>query len=354
MESLTTSSSWSKPFIVFLVVVFAGLLYLLAPILTPFLFGALLAYLVNPLVNQLTQFHLSRLLSVIIVFFLLFLIVGLMVFLFIPLLEDQITNLAGVISNTVDWIQNTAVPWIILHTRSQDTFNMGNLKDSLVDNWSKAGGVMTWLWKTVLHSGLAFAAWITNLILIPVVTFYLLRDWSKIIKNTRDLLPRQIESTVVQLVTECDSVLSAFFRGQFLVMIALGIIYSIGLTFVGLQVGLIIGLVSGLVSIVPYLGFIVGVTAASIAAFIQFGTLTAVLSVIIVFLVGQMLESMVLTPKLVGDRIGLHPVAVIFAILVGASLFGFFGVLLALPVAAVIMVWLRFLNQRYRASPLYR
>ena len=137
-------------------------------------------------------------------------------------------------------------------------------------------------------------------------------------------------------------------------MIALGIIYSIGLTFVGLQVGLIIGLVSGLVSIVPYLGFIVGVTAASIAAFIQFGTLTAVLSVIIVFLVGQMLESMVLTPKLVGDRIGLHPVAVIFAILVGASLFGFFGVLLALPVAAVIMVWLRFLNQRYRASPLYR
>ena len=138
MESLTTSSSWSKPFIVFLVVVFAGLLYLLAPILTPFLFGALLAYLVNPLVNQLTQFHLPRLLSVIIVFFLLFLIIGLTIFLFIPLLEDQITNLAGVISNTVDWIQNTAVPWIILHTRSQDTFNISNLKDSLVDNWSKA------------------------------------------------------------------------------------------------------------------------------------------------------------------------------------------------------------------------
>jgi predicted PurR-regulated permease PerM len=189
---------------------------------------------------------------------------------------------------------------------------------------------------------------------VPVVTFYLLLDWNKIIKNIDQLLPRSIEPTIAKLIKESDQVLSAFFRGQLLVMLGLSIIYGVGLSLTGLSIGLILGLILGLISIVPYLGLIVGVLIASIAALIQFGTFSSLLSIWLVFLIGQLCESLLLTPYLVGDRIGLHPVAVIFAVLAGGTLFGFFGVLLALPVAAVLMVWLRFLNNRYHKSAFYQ
>jgi predicted PurR-regulated permease PerM len=211
-----------------------------------------------------------------------------------------------------------------------------------------------WLWKSVLHSGFALIEWVAHLVLIPVVTFYLLRDWDKVVKGVRELLPRSSEPTIVKLATECDDVLSAFFRGQLLVMLSLATIYSIGLSLVGLQVGLMIGLIAGLLSLVPYLGFIVGIVTASIVAYVQFGTLSSLFLVWLVFMVGQVIESTFLTPNLVGNRIGLHPVAVIFSVLAGGTLFGFFGVLLALPVAAVIMVLLRFFYQRYCNSRLYQ
>ncbi|MFT5520940.1 MAG: hypothetical protein ACI9IA_001540 [Enterobacterales bacterium] len=158
---------------------------------------------------------------------------------------------------------------------------------------------------------------------------------------------------VTQLASEMDDVLGAFLRGQLLVMLALGIIYSVGLWMIGLNVALIIGMIAGLASIVPYLGFIVGIAAAIIAAVVQFGDFSVLLYVVIVFGVGQMLESMLLTPLLVGDKIGLHPVAVIFAIMAGGQLFGFVGILVALPVAAVIMVLLRYMTQQYKLSAAY-
>ena len=354
MESLNTRSANNKLFFISVIVVIGALLYLLAPILTPFLGGALLAYLFNPLVNKLVKYRVPRVVAVAIVFLGLILTIVLLVFLVVPLIEDQLADFANELSKTLAWIQNTMLPWLMEKANVQYTINTDTLKAALAENWSKAGGIVTWIWKTTLHSGFAVAAWLTNLLLIPVVMFYLLRDWNKVIKNIRDLLPRHIEPVVVELATECDTVLSSFFRGQLLVMISLGVIYSVGLTLVGVQVGIIIGLVAGLMSIVPYLGFIIGIIAASIAAFTQFGTMSSVLLVWLVFIIGQSLESSFLTPKLVGHRIGLHPVAVIFSVLVGGSLFGFFGVLLALPVAAVIMVCLRFLNRRYRASPLYQ
>jgi predicted PurR-regulated permease PerM len=354
MESLTNAKSINRLFLFFSVIVIGGLLYLLAPILTPFLSGALLAYLVNPLVNQLVRLHIPRLLSVSIIFLVLLFIIVLLIFLLIPLIQEQLINLFHVMTNTVAWAQNNILPWIMTKTNIHTTLSADVLKTAVAENWSKAGGAVTVIWKTVLHSGFALIEWVTNLLLIPVVTFYLLRDWDSMLRRCRDFLPRNVEPTVVQLATECDTVLSAFFRGQLLVMILLGVIYSIGLTLIGLQVGLIIGLISGLLCIVPYLGFIVGIAIASIAAFLQFGTFSSIAFVWVVFLIGQALESFVLTPKLVGHRIGLHPVAVIFSILLGGSLFGFFGVLLALPVAAVIMVCLRFLDQHYRASHLYQ
>jgi predicted PurR-regulated permease PerM len=158
---------------------------------------------------------------------------------------------------------------------------------------------------------------------------------------------------VVRLASASDEVLSAFLRGQLTVMLALGTIYTVGLWIVGLELALLIGMIAGLVSFVPYLGFIVGILAAGIAAVMQFQEVLPLLYVAIVFMVGQSLEGMLLTPLLVGEKIGLHPVAVIFAVLAGAQLFGFFGILLALPVTAVVMVLLRYTHERYVGSTLY-
>lgn len=344
----------NKSFIIIVVLLVAYLLYSLSPILTPFLIAAILSYLANPIVEKLHAWRVPRLLSVIIVFLMLFSIIIIAILGIIPLIQDQILHLVDTIPNVIAYVQNTMMPWLATNFGVNEVININTVKATLAENWTKAGGVASWLIKTVFHSGLAIVEIITNFILIPVVTFYLLRDWQIVLKNSRNLIPRHIEPTIMKLFKQCDEVLSAFFRGQFLVMLSLGIYYAIGLTIVGLQIGLIIGLVIGLVSIVPYLGIILGITVASIAAYVQFGTFNHVLLVWLVFAIGQSLESTVLTPKLVGSRIGLHPVAVIFAVLAGGTLFGFFGVLLALPVASVIMVLLRFINQQYRHSRLYQ
>jgi predicted PurR-regulated permease PerM len=211
--------------------------------------------------------------------------------------------------------------------------------------------------KTVIanisQSGLAMLSAVANLVLIPVVTFYLLRDWDVLVEKFGSLIPRYYFGTVSNLAKQCHETIGAFFRGQLLVMGALSVIYAIGLMLIGLDLGLLIGLLAGIASIVPYLGAIVGIGAGLFAAFFQFGDITHLVLVVVVFSVGQTLEGTVLTPKLVGDRIGLHPVAVIFAVLAGGQLFGFVGILLALPAAAVIMVLLRQVHQNYRGSTLY-
>ncbi len=350
MKAQTTN----KLSIIILALIAFALLYSLSPILTPFLVGALLAYLSDPLVTQLMRLRLPRTLSVVIVFLILVAIVLALVLLLIPLIQKQIMILIDVVPKAAFDIQNIVLPWLNAHVGNIEGLNIDSLKASLMENWKSAGNVVAWAWEAVLKSGHALFELLLNLILIPVVTFYLLRDWKILLSGLDSLLPKRIEKTVVQLVTESDAVLSAFFRGQLLVMSALGIYYSIALSAVGLQVGLIIGLMIGFVSIIPYLGLIMGLSAAIIAAIVQFGTITSVLSVCVVFIIGQVLESGFLTPKLIGDRIGLHPVAVIFAVLAGGMLFGFFGVLLALPAAAVIMVILRYLTERYRHSELYQ
>lgn len=332
-----------------------GTLYLLKPMLTPFFAGALLAYLADPLVNRFMSFKLSRLTSSIIVFAILFGVFVLLILLLIPLIQTQIARLVDIGPNMVAWVQNTILPWLKdTFGINEDFVNVETLKKALSDNLSKAGGAAGWFVQTVLQSGVKVLEVFVNIILIPVVTFYLLVDWDKVVMGIRNLVPRPQIATFVRLTKECDSVLGAFFRGQFLVMLALGTIYSVGLMLIGLQIGLLIGIIAGLLSIVPYLGFIVGMILASIAAFVQFGSLYYVLMVCLLFGVGHLIDPMFLTPKLVGDRIGLHPVAVIFSILAGGCLFGFMGVLLALPVASVIMVWLRYLHQRYKHSEMYQ
>ena len=335
-------------------VVAIAALYLLQPILMPFLVGALLAYLGDPLADRLEAYGLNRTLSVCVVFFGLTVIFFLVLLLSLPIIGKQIDLLAIKIPQWLSSIQQDFIPWLQQRFNvSPDSLRITELKTVLADNWMGAGDVLGVLWKNIAGSSVALIAGIANLVLIPVVTFYLLRDWDILIAHIRNLLPRSNEQVVVVLAKECDEILGAFIRGQLLVMLALGIIYSIGLSVVGLELALILGLIAGLASIVPYMGFIVGIVAAGLAAYFQFHSVTPLIGVAIVFGIGQLLEGMVLTPLLVGDRIGLHPVAVIFAIMAGGQLAGFTGVLLALPVAAVVMVFLRHAHKNYKSSSLY-
>jgi len=335
-------------------VLMGWLLYLLAPVLTPFLIAALLAYVGDPLADRLEALRLSRTVSVVIVFVGLTLLGLLLLVILVPLLERQLVVLGGKLPGLIDWVQQSALPWLREHLGLQGlALDLGTLKASVREHWQAAGGAAATLLSSVSRSGLVLAGWLANLLLIPVVAFYLLRDWDILVARVRELLPRTIEPVVADLSRQSDEVLGAFLRGQLLVMLGLAVIYAAGLWIVGLDLALLIGLGAGMVSFVPYLGFIVGIIAAGVAALMQFHDAIHLLYVALVFGVGQLVEGTVLTPLLVGDRIGLHPVAVIFAVLAGGQLFGFFGVLLALPAAAVIMVLVRYVHRRYKHSRLY-
>ena len=332
------------------------LIYQLHPVLSPFLVGMLLAYLGDPLVDRLERLGLSRTWGVVLVFGLFGLILLALLLVFLPMLGRQLFRLYEVAPQMLDWLQQSALPWVQAQLGLPgDFWRVDRLKAVITGHLGQTTDIAGTLLASVTASGLALLGWLGNLLLVPVVGFYLLRDWDLMVAKLRGLLPRNRESYVVGLVGECHEVLGAFLRGQLLVMLALGLIYAVGLMLVGLDLGLLIGLLAGLASIVPYMGFVVGFGAALIAALFQFGgfELYPLIGVVAVFSVGQLLEGMLLTPLLVGDRIGLHPVAVIFAILAGGQLFGFTGVLLALPVAAIIMVLLRHAHDFYKLSDLY-
>lgn len=321
-----------------LAIITFSILYLLAPILAPFLFSILLAYLLNPLVLRFQKWHIPHLISVTLVFTLIFLAFLFIILMLVPIIQDQILALIDELPSIMLWLQTTLIP------RLQELINFETLKNSLAGFMPKAGEIVT----IVTRSGTRIIEWMTNIVLIPVVTFYVLRDWAKLCETIKSILPTSKKATILKLTHECDEVLGAFFRGQFLVMVSVFIIYSVGLSIVGLKVGFVIGLIGGLLSIVPYLGSIFVLTTATLYAFAQFGTLSALIGVWVVYLIGQSLESWVLTPYLVGHRIGLHPVVIIFAIMAGGALFGFFGVLVALPAAALIKVLLRFFRHQLR------
>ena len=330
------------------------LLYLLAPILTPFFLAALFAYLGDPLADRLEEKRFSRTLSVVIVFLLMTQLMILFLFLVVPLVQQQFVLLARAVPGYINWADAHISPWIEQNIGlSTEQLEFSELSQWVTSLWAQAGGVAANLMTYLTKSGGMLAGWLANLFLIPVVTFYLLRDWDKFIATINHLIPRDIEPEVSMITSEADEMLGAFLRGQVLVMLALGVVYSVGLWLVGLKFALLIGMLAGLVSFVPYLGFIVGILVAGIAVLFQSHDAMQLIPVVAVFSVGQALEGMLLTPILVGDRIGIHPVAIIFAILAGGQLFGFVGVLLALPVAAVLAVIVRHLHHRYLDSNMY-
>ncbi|GAB3506976.1 AI-2E family transporter [Pseudoxanthomonas daejeonensis] len=342
-----------------LVVVAASLwlIGLLGPILTPFVLGALLGWLGDPLADRLQRRGLSRNLAVGLVFGAMVLVVVLALLILVPLLERQIVTLIESAPEYRDWILQTALPWLEQKTGLDlvGWLDTERLTEWVKTHWTQAGGFAATVFGYLSRSGVAMLAWVANIVLLPILTFYFLRDWDMLVDRVAALVPRDHLGTVTRLARESNDVLGAFLRGQFVVMIALGLIYAIGLSLVGLKLGLLIGVIAGFISFIPYLGATTGVVLALVAALVQSQGFDLQLLVLVgvVFTVGQMLESYVLTPRIVGDKIGLHPMAVIFAIMAGGQLFGFVGMLLALPVAAVANVLLRFAKERYRESDLY-
>ena len=335
------------------------LVYLLAPVITPFAISAALAYLGDPFVDRLEKFSIrrwkvGRTLAVSIVFVLMLSLLTVVLLILIPLLVEQIRLLIHLFPRWIEWFSGTGLPWLAGKLGFELTdFDPAQFTQVLKDYWRELSSAAFRVVDYISRGGMAVAALLTNLILIPVVTFYMLRDWDPLIRAIHDLLPRNMESEISSTAKEVDEVLGAFFRGQLIVMLALGLIYSIGLSVVGIDLAILIGMGAGLLSIVPYLGSIVGVLVAAGAAIFQFQDVFHLVMVLLVFGAGQSAEGMYLTPKLVGDRIGLHPVAVIFAVLAGGQLFGFLGILLALPVAAALNVLVRRMLLKYRQSELY-
>ena len=332
----------------------ALLLWLLAPVLTPFVVAAVLAYALHPAVEVLVARRVPRLVAVIAVEVLAILLLLALLLLLVPVIAKELPLLREQIPLLIERINTSLTPWLAQHgihvaldSASIKAFVLKAL-DANLEDW-----VATALTSARI-GGSALLALLGNAFLMPVVLFYLLADWNHLVQRVQDLIPPALRERVLGFLDECDTVLGQYLRGQLIVMAALAVYYSAALALAGFDLALPVGLFTGLAVFIPYLGFGVGLALALLAGVLQFGSWYAVGAVAAVYGTGQLLESFVLTPRLVGERIGLAPLAVIFALLAFGHLFGFVGVLIALPVSAVLLVALRRARNAYLASRLYQ
>src|SRR5687768_4446649 len=326
----------------------------LGPVLTPFLVGAILAYLGTPLVNALERRGVHRGLGTTITV-LLFGIALLGLFLvLVPLVQAEVSLVMKRMPELFTIASERLLPWVERVLGITVALDLATIREVLADNLESVRAIGFRLLAGVKSGGMLLLSILINLALIPVVMFYLLRDWNSIVARIDDLLPRRWETKVRQIAREIDDVLAEFLRGQLLVMLVLAVFYALALWAVGLNHAFAIGILTGLLVFIPYVGFGLGLVLGTVAALLQWSGLPFFLTVLAVYGSGQLLENYVLIPYLVGDRIGLHPLAVIFALLAFGQVFGFAGVLLALPVSAALLVALRHLRAAYADSPLYR
>ncbi len=336
------------------IVVLGAILYLLSPILTPFVAAAILAYICNPPVQRLVRLKTPQTLAVLLVMLLLVVVSVLLVLILLPLLEKELGNMSARLPQLVETVRVRLLPHLQQLFGASLTWDGALLKDFALSHWQSAGGVASKVLPWLSDSGSVILAVLANLLLIPVAMFYLLRDWSALLAQVDELIPRHSYDKVREIALEVDAVLAEFLRGQLAVMLLMSVFYAIVLWLVGLEFALPIGVVAGMLVFIPYLGMLVGLLLATLAAVMQFTALSDVVWVWAVFAFGQLLEGMVVTPRLVGERVGLHPLAVIFALLAFGQLMGFFGVLLALPLSAILLVALRHAKAWYLSSSMYR
>ncbi|WP_034855269.1 AI-2E family transporter [Ignatzschineria larvae DSM 13226] len=331
------------------------LIHRLSSVLIPFLVAFGLAYLGNPLVLKIESKRISRVWAVSIVFVGLFLLLLLILLVVIPQVINQILVFLDKIPTYYLWLQDNVFPRLE-HYLSLESLEMNkaSVQRALSKSLNILGEITSRLAPSISGLILSLIGFIASLVLIPMITFYLMRDWMTITEKMETLIPRSIFPQTMDFLHEANFMLSSFLRGQLTVMFCLACIYGIGLSLIGVEYSLVIGLIAGLISFIPYFGATSGVIMGLLVAWFQYGTLTHLILVGVVFGIGQLMESFVLTPILIGDKLGMHPIAVVFALMVGGSLFGFVGILLALPVCAVLMVALRRLYHWYLNSDFYK
>ena len=332
-------------------------LWLLGPVLTPFVVAAVLAYALTPLVNKLDDMgkgRLPRVVAVILVELLFILAVLSLVLLIVPIVAKEIPLMREQVPLLAERITTGLTPWLA-QFGIKVSLDVGSLKalalKYLNANYEEMFGSVL---SSLKLGGSVALAIIGNAVLIPVALFYLLMDWDKFVARLLELVPPPMRTAFDSFTDEADSVLGQYLRGQLLVMLTMAAFYAIGLTLFGLDLALPIGIFTGLAMFIPYLGFGIGLILAVLAGLLQFVSIKAIVMVAVVYGIGQVIESLYLTPRLVGERIGLHPLAVIFALLAFGQVFGFVGVLIALPASAVLLVAIRRVKQRYMSSRLYK
>ena len=337
---------------------FAFLLYLLLPVLTPFLIAAVLAYICDPLVDKISlwgykKYQFGRTTATVLVMLAILGAITLLLLIVIPLIQNQSLLIVERLPSIVDNLRTTIEPWLKAKFGISFAIDSAHLQEIISKNWKTAGNLLGDVLQTAGTNSMALIGVVANILLLPVVLFYLLRDWDELIAGIGNLIPRDLIDTTTDLAKEIDKMLAEFLRGQLTVMLIMSVFYSAGLWLAGLDNALPIGIIAGLLNFVPYLGPALGMGLALLVGALQFTTFNQIIPVLAVFGIGQLVESNVITPKLVGERIGLHPVVVIFALLAGGQLFGFAGVLLALPVSATIAVLLMHAKDNYLDSDTY-
>lgn len=330
------------------------LLYLLSPILTPFVSAVILAYVLNPGVDWLVKKRLPRWLSVLLM---LLLFVGaslLIALLLIPVLQKELPALQQQIPIFLARLNDWLAPKLKTFGVSAQ-LDLEGIKSILSDQIAASPeALFASLFAKLKAGGTVALAALANTLLIPMLAFYLLLDWHRVVHMLRELIPRRNVAHSLRMARSVDELLSQYLRGQILIMLILAGYYSIALLIAGFEVAAPVGIFTGLLVFIPYVGYGIGLCLAIIAALLQFGNLYGLIAVGVVYGFGQIIESFVLTPMLVGERIGLHPLAVIFALLAFGQLFGFVGILLALPVSAILLVVLRELKTFYLSSSFYK
>ncbi|MDX9689693.1 MAG: AI-2E family transporter [Proteobacteria bacterium] len=348
-KEVSREKTWFLLFAVFL-----GLIWLLRPILLPFVAGGVLAYFLDPAVDKLSLWRVPRWLGTLIVLAAAAVSAALLVLLIFPLVQSQIIALLHALPDYVQLVKAKLLPPIYDWLGRLSPTEVEKLKEAAGSYAGDAVGIAGKFVTEMISKGFALFDILTLLIITPVVAFYLLRDWPDVKKNIDTLVPRKQHGMVREATSDINKTLSGFLRGQALVCLSLAIIYSVGLSIVGLEYGATIGIIAGVLSFIPYVGSGFGLIVSMILAFIQFDDPWSIGAVLVVFLIGQGLEGYVLTPKLVGDRVGLHPVWILFALFAGGALFGFVGILIAVPVAAVLGVLARLAIKHYKDSALYK
>jgi len=334
------------------IVVVAGL-HWLGPVLTPFLIGAILAYLGTPLVDRAAKRGIPRALSTLAVVLLFGLAIFALFFVLVPLVQSEGMLAARRLPELLQQMMERMTPWLDEHFGIRPSLDVTAVRDFIAENADSAQEISLKVLSGVKAGSLILLSLLVNAALIPVVMFYLLRDWTMILQRIDELTPRRWRGKVGSIARDIDAVLAEFLRGQGLVMLVLATYYAIALSIAGLDRALAIGILTGVLVFIPYVGFGLGLVLGVTAAALQWSGWPGFIAVLAVYGVGQLLENYVLVPWLIGDRIGLHPLAVIFALLAFGQLFGFAGVLLALPVSAALLVGLRHVRAAYVSSPLY-